>query len=71
MGIFISHAGADKELVDAFVDLLQTGLDIRQDDIFCSSLEGHSIPHGTNFIEFIKGKLNSANFVISIITPRY
>lgn len=71
MNLFISHATDDKPLIDAFVDLLQTGMDIRQDAIFCSSLQGHGIPEGTNFIEWIKSKLNKANFVISVITPRY
>jgi chloramphenicol O-acetyltransferase len=34
MSIFISHASADKSLVDAFVDMLQTGLSLTTDDFF-------------------------------------
>ena len=71
MGIFISHANADKELTDALVDLLQTGLDIGQTDIFCSSLEGLGIPEGSKFVDFIGSKLGNARFVIALLTPTY
>ena len=71
MALFISHAQADKPLLDKFVDLLQTGLDISQKDIFCTSLEGLGIPRGQNFVSFIREKMADANFVIMMITPRY
>ena len=69
--IFISHAGADKPLVDAFVDLLQTGLDIKQNQIFCTSLEGLGIPAGKDFIDYIKGQIQEPKVVIAIISPNY
>jgi hypothetical protein len=40
--LFISHATADLVLIDPFVELLQTGLNIRQEDIFCSSCSSHT-----------------------------
>lgn len=70
-GIFISHATADKELVDALVDLLQTGIGVPHDQIFCTSLEGHGIPEGEDFADFIRDKLQGAGHVIMVITPRY
>lgn len=69
--IFISHAVADKDLVRQFVALLQTAYDLRQGDIFCSSLEGMGIPEGSNFVEFIRDKLADADFVIMFLTPAY
>ncbi len=69
--IFISHAVNDKSLVDSFVDLLQTGGNIRTEEIFCSSLEGLGIPSGSNFIEFIKQQLQSPKAVILILSPNY
>jgi hypothetical protein len=36
MKIFISHSEKDKDIVDLFVDLLQTGADMQRTDIFCS-----------------------------------
>jgi hypothetical protein len=71
MGIFISHAVADKAIANALVDLLQTGLDVPQKDIFCSSLESLGIEKGSNFVDFIGKKLEGAKFVIALLTPTY
>lgn len=70
-GVFISHATADKDLVDALVDLLQTGIGISHERIFCTSLEGHGIPEGEDFAGFIRDKLRGAGHVIMVITPSY
>lgn len=69
--IFISHAVADVELVDAFVDFLQTACGVKTEDIFCTSIEGMNIPDGSSFETFIKEKMQDASFVIMIITPSY
>src|SRR3954451_22503453 len=71
MSIFISHAEVDKPVVDPFVDLLQTGLNVPQEKVFCTSLEGMGIPRGQNFVEFIRQKLTGADFIIAMLTPRY
>jgi TIR domain len=71
MSIFISHANADKKLVKAFVNLLQTGVDVRAKNIFCTSIEGLGIPTGKDFVTFIKERLGDAKFVIALITPQY
>lgn len=69
--IFISHAVADKELVDEFVDFLQTGCGVHVDNIFCSSLEGMTIPEGSSFVQFMEDSLRDADFVIMVLTPSY
>lgn len=69
--IFISHAVKDKKLADAVVDLLQLGLNISSDHIFCSSLEGLGIPTGVNFVDHIKSQIQSPKAVIVLITPNY
>ena len=61
--IFISHAVADKDLVDAFVDFLQTGCGVKHEDMFCSSLEGMTIPEGSSFVHFMEDTLREADFV--------
>jgi len=71
MVVFISHASIDKPIVDKFVDLLQTGINVSSNDIFCSSIEGLGIRRGVNFIDFIKSKLTEPGFVIPILTPCY
>jgi len=69
--VFISHSTKDKDLVDAFVDLLQTGIGIPTNEIFCSSIEGTNIPPGKNVIEYIKEQLQSPQIVIAILSPSY
>ena len=61
--IFISHSSEDKEIVEEFVDLLETiGLDSNQ--IFCSSLSGYGIPLGENFIEKLKTELSASDSMV-------
>ena len=51
--MFISHAAKDAELVESFVDLLQLGVNVHPDDVFCSSLPGMNIPSGVAFVNHI------------------
>ena len=69
--IFISHAKENKEIADKLVDLLETGVGVHSDDIFCSSLEGMGIPSGANFIAFIKEQISEPKLVILLLTPQY
>lgn len=69
--IFISHAQSDEPLIHAFVDLLHLGLNLKQENIFCTSLEGTGIPRGSNFVEFIKQEFKGSEFVIVVITPAF
>lgn len=68
--IFISHAAADVKLVDAFIDLLKF-VNINDEDIFCSSLEGLSIPAGLNFVDFIKNEISEPDAVIVFLSKNY
>jgi hypothetical protein len=69
--IFISHAHRDKPLVDAFVDLLDTGLSVAPQDVFCTSLEGLSIPSGVNFIDHVKSKIQNPKIIILILSLNF
>ena len=69
--IFVSHAAKDETLVEEFVDLLHIGVNVHPDDIFCSSLPGMDIPTGTEFISYIKSKVQSPELVLLIISPEY
>lgn len=69
--IFISHAAKDKPLADALVDLLQTGININANDIFCSSLEGLGIPAGRNFIDHIKEQIQEPKVVVALLSQNY
>lgn len=69
--VFISHAVADKRLVDALVDLLHVGCDLRTQQIFASSIEGVGIPTGQPFGDHIKGQLTDAALVVEVVPPSY
>ena len=70
--IFISHAVKDKDLVENFVDnILQLGMGISTEDIFCSSLSGMGIPSGKNFIDYIKEEIQQPKVVIVFFSKSY
>ncbi|SKA90320.1 Thymidylate kinase [Prosthecobacter debontii] len=69
--IFISHAHADKPLVDALVDLIETGMGIPSTNIFCTALEGLGIPSGASFIDYIKQQIRRPDVVLLLITENY
>ncbi|MBO9654440.1 MAG: TIR domain-containing protein [Agrobacterium tumefaciens] len=69
--IFISHAVADKALADKFVALLKEALGVPSAAIFCSSVDGHGIPLGSDFNEYMKNEIQNPKLVILLMTPRY
>ncbi|MCY8489255.1 toll/interleukin-1 receptor domain-containing protein [Bacillus atrophaeus] len=69
--IFISHASADKPLVDGFVKFIRLGMDISNKQIYCISYNKGEIPSGESFTEHIKVNINSAKIVILVITENF
>lgn len=69
--VFISHAVKDKDLVKEIVDLIEEGMGVPEDEIFCSSLNGYGIPSGKNFVTYIKEQLLEPKIVVLILTPAY
>ncbi len=60
--LFISHALADKQLVDEFCDLLRTGCDLTTATIRCTSVDGAGIETGADFVEWIEVGLGLPRF---------
>lgn len=69
--VFISHSVADKALVEAFVHLLEDGIGLPEDEIFCVSIPGMGIPTGKNFVDYIRDEMEAPKLVIMLITPNY
>lgn len=70
--IFISHAEADKKLVEHFVDnLLNPGLNLTKNKIFCTCLPGSGIRSGKSFHEYIKAEIKDCRVIILLITQCY
>lgn len=68
--IFISHATADKEIVELLIDLLED-IGLKSSQIFCSSFEGYGIPLGEDFLDKIKKELTSDVLVLFVITKNF
>lgn len=70
--IFISHASKDKEIADAFLDLILHGaLSVPINKIFCVSTDGTKIKSGADWRDSINESLLSARINFLIITPNY
>ncbi len=69
--VFISHAVKDKALAREIVMLIEEGIGVPEDEIFCSSLDGYGIPSGKNFVTFIKDQLLEPKVVVLLLTPSY
>lgn len=70
--IFISHAVKDKEIADAFVDvILQGALSVPINEIFCVSTDGTKIKSGDDWRDSIKQNILSAKINFLLISPNY
>jgi len=68
--VFISHATADKKLVEEIIELLEAiGLSSKQ--IFCTSFSGYGIELGEDFLERIKRELNDEVLVIFVLSENF
>lgn len=71
-GVFVSHASADKEVVDAFVDdVIRLGCGIPTESIFYSSGAGMGVPSGSDLNAYVREKASDVNLVITVITPAF
>jgi hypothetical protein len=69
--VFISHAVKDRDLAAEVVTLIEEGIGVPEEEIFCSSLKGYGIPSGQNFVTYIKRQLLEPKVVILLLTPAY
>lgn len=70
--IFISHAVKDKEIADAFVDvILQGAISVPINEIFCVSTDGTKIKSGDDWRDSIKENIISAKINFLLISPNY
>jgi TIR domain len=70
--VFLSHAQADQDLVDHFQTLLEQGVGVAHDEIFCTSLKGLGIPAGVpDFKEYIRQEINGSELVVALISSNY
>ncbi len=66
--LFISHSSADKEFVEALIDLLRAALNMPSDQIRCTSVDGYLLPAGATTDEQLRQEIYGAKTFIGVIT---
>lgn len=70
--VFISHSSKDKDIVQRFTDhILQLGIGIAAQDIFCTSIEDLGIKNGEDIRSHIKTNIQTADFAFLMISNNY
>jgi TIR domain len=70
--IFISHSSKDKELADSIQMLIETGIGLPHNEVFCTSLDGLGIPVGVpDFKEYIRKEMQDCDTVVALISRNY
>lgn len=70
--IFISHSSKDKAIVEHFVDdILQLGIGLNDEDIFCTSIEDMAIHNGEDIRQHIHANIKDAEYSIILFSQNY
>lgn len=70
--IFISHSSKDKDVMERFTDyILQLGIGLNPEDIFCTSIEDMGIKNGEDIRRHIRENVQSADFSFLMISKNY
>lgn len=70
--IFISHSSYDKDIVEKFVDhILQLGIGIKPEDIFCTSIEDLGIRNGEDIRKHIHENICNVDYSFLMISKNY
>ena len=65
---FISHSHADKELAEAFAELVRTAFSLPAEAIRCTSVPAYALPYGVDSTVHIKRDVMNADVLIGIVT---
>lgn len=70
--IFISHSSKDKAIVQLFVDdILQLGIGLKPEHIFCTSIEDMGIKNGEDIRKHIHENIKNADYSFLLISKNY
>ena len=69
MRIFISHSSNDVEIAGLLIELLQKALNLRSDDIRCTSVDGYRMQAGASIDDRLRAEVHDAELLIGLITP--
>lgn len=69
--VFITHSSLDKELAEILVKYIRLSAELPAAQVFCTSIDGHGIPTGAAFMDFIRRQLRNTTLVVPLVTPAY
>jgi len=70
--VFISHAAADREFVNAFVDtIVRLGCGVPRDSLFYSSGADTGVPAGEDLNAYVRAQVGDDALVIAVLTPTF
>lgn len=69
MKIFISHSHKDIEIAKALIELLRVSLNLKSEDIRCTSVDGYRLPAGISTDEQLKSEIHESEVLIGLISP--
>ena len=67
--VFISHSNKDIDLARHLIELLQKALNLRSDQIRCTSVDGFRMQSGAPTAETLRGEVHDTKLLIGLITP--
>jgi hypothetical protein len=66
--VFISHAEEDGALAESLIDLLHVALNLRTNEIRCTSVDGYRFRGGDDFDERIRAEVTSSTVFLVIVS---
>jgi hypothetical protein len=67
--VFVSHSSTDQALASSLLDCLFACLDLKDDEVRCTSVPGHKLPVGSDIATILRDELSSSAVVIGLLTP--
>ena len=67
--VFIAHTADDSEIAKCLIDLLTKALQLKSDQVRCTSVDGYRLPAGAPIDETLRVEVNDSKLLIGIITP--
>jgi hypothetical protein len=66
--VFISHSSRDKELAEALVELLRLALNLKGNEVLCTSVEGSRLAGGADTDETIREEILEVPVFIGLLS---
>jgi TIR domain len=66
--VFVSHSSRDTDIADALVGLLRGALNLRSEQIRCTSVPGYKLPHGSVTDAQLRAEILQCRAFIGLIT---